>query len=657
MCGGDLGVDWEADHILPWSKGGQTTLDNAQALCRACNRKKGAAVVSTHNLRKWQIEAVNKTLSAFADPERNSRAFLAVATPGAGKTRYAVTVAGHLFQENACRRVIVVVPTLAVLDGWKDTMAKAGIQLDPTWKGDRTLTRDFHGVIATYQGVLQDNAASFAALADDASTLLIADEVHHGGQTSAWGDALERIARASRHRLFLTGTPIRSDNRAIPFVAYDDRIEEGKRVSVVVADYAYEYAQALHDDVVRPVMFDLEDSGVDFEIERDGVISRIYSPSLQEQLSPSEESARLKAAVAPRHELMRKMIARANDRVTEARANGFGDEAGIITCIDVERAKETAKVVQQITGEDPVLVYSDDPSSQDKIAAFRNGRQRWIVSIKMISEGVDIPRLLVGVLATNVTAELFFKQFVGRCVRVRPGEKNARAYIVAPKIDEFHANALAYKEAVRHHLREEAEREREPGPPRIMSSVTTISTVPLGATFVYNGVNVPTYYQELARRLDPTAMPDAVASIAYVLYLHDLERGTVPPPTTASSSSYTPNETAAATRARRRKQRSEKVGKVISIFERLFPDEKRHGAIINEHFMKAWGKSVADLEIAEIEQQIDAAAYIISKMDEQAYLSDSEKRQKLGQLLRDLRNRRDLPTNRHPDDPRPRPFA
>ena len=190
-----------------------------------------------------------------------------------------------------------------------------------------------------------------------------------------------------------------------------------------------------------------------------------------------------------------------------------------------------------------------------------------------------------------------------------------------------------------------------------MSSVTTISTVPIGATFVYNGVNVPTYYQELARRLDPTAMPDAVASIAYVLYLHDLERGTVPPPKTASSSSYTPNETASATRARRRKQRTEKVGTLIRIFERLFPDEQRHGAIINEHFMKAWGKPVADLEIAEILEQIESAAYIISKMDEQAYLSDSEKRKKLGQLLRNLRSRRDLPTDRHPDDTRQSSFT
>jgi superfamily II DNA or RNA helicase len=657
MCGGDLGVDWEADHILPWSKGGQTTLDNAQALCRACNRKKGAAVVSTHNLRKWQIEAVNKTLSAFSDPERNSRAFLAVATPGAGKTRYAATVAGRLFQANACRRVIVVVPTRAVMDGWKDTMAKAGIQLDPTWKGDRTLTRDFHGVIATYQGVLQDNAASFAALAADSNTLLIADEVHHGGEDGAWGDALKRIAQASRHRLFLTGTPIRSDNRAIPFVAYDDRIEDGKRVSVVVADYAYEYADALDDGVVRPVMFDLEDSGVDFEIERDGVISRIYSPSLQEQLSPSEEPARLKAAVDPDHELMRKMIARANDRVTEARANGFGDEAGIITCMGIPSAIDTAKVVRQITGEDPVIVHAEQEDAQQKIAAFRKGRQRWIVSVKMISEGVDIPRLLVGVLATNVTAELFFKQFVGRCVRVRPGEKNARAYIIAPKIDEFHANALAYQQAVRHHLREEAEREREPGPPRILSSVTTISTVPIGATFVYNGVNVPTYYQELARRLDPTAMPDAVASIAYVLYLHDLERGAVPPPTTASSSSYTPNETAAATRARRRKQRTEKVGIVIKMYERLFPDEARHGATINEHFKRVWGKPVADLEIAEIEQQIEVASRMIRKMDEHDHLSSLERRKMLGQLLRDLGSYRGLPTDRHPDDPRQSSFA
>lgn len=35
-------TDMEADHIIPWSKGGKTSLDNGQMLCRTCNREKGS---------------------------------------------------------------------------------------------------------------------------------------------------------------------------------------------------------------------------------------------------------------------------------------------------------------------------------------------------------------------------------------------------------------------------------------------------------------------------------------------------------------------------------------------------------------------------------------------------------------------------------------
>ena len=42
LCGMTYKYDeMEADHIIPWSKGGHTTADNCQMLCRECNRTKG----------------------------------------------------------------------------------------------------------------------------------------------------------------------------------------------------------------------------------------------------------------------------------------------------------------------------------------------------------------------------------------------------------------------------------------------------------------------------------------------------------------------------------------------------------------------------------------------------------------------------------------
>jgi hypothetical protein len=46
-----------------------------------------------------------------------------------------------------------------------------------------------------------------------------------------------------------------------------------------------------------------------------------------------------------------------------------------------------------------------------------------MVAVRMVSEGVDVPRLAVGVYATSASTPLFFAQAVGRFVRSRrPGE-------------------------------------------------------------------------------------------------------------------------------------------------------------------------------------------------------------------------------------------
>src|SRR5213078_3390862 len=76
-----------------------------------------------------------------------------------------------------------------------------------------------------------------------------------------------------------------------------------------------------------------------------------------------------------------------------------------------------------LSGEDPVVVLSDDPKASGRIAAFSATNDRWLVAVRMVSEGVDVPRLAVGVYATSASTPLFFAQAVGRFVRSRrPGE-------------------------------------------------------------------------------------------------------------------------------------------------------------------------------------------------------------------------------------------
>lgn len=659
-CGGVLGADWEADHVYPWSLGGLTIIENAQALCRACNRRKGKNVINViadNTLRDWQKAASDQTMAAFRSPEYANRAYFTVATMGAGKTRYAADVARRVFASGMCRQVIVIVPTLTVIKGWQDTMSKIGIELNDAWKGDRDLTVDFHGVIATYQSAMQAYSAAFANLASSAPTLLIADEVHHGGDESKWGSALERIGAACAHRLFLTGTPIRNDNRQIPMVEYTQKTDGYRNFYEVTPDYTYEYRDALGDEVVRPVRFHLEDSGVDFGVERGDDSKRMFSSSLMDRIIPPDESARLIAALDANEKLMRQMIAVGDERISELRDSGIVDAGGIITCLDIEHAKAVAKTVRLISGEAPTLVHNKDVAAREKIDAFRTSRKRWIVSVKMISEGVDIPRLAVGVMATNVVATLFFKQFVGRCIRRRDGE-DIEAYIIAPKIPAYHDNAKEFEDAVRHHTQDLPQRTRDKREPSERAYVTTYATMPNGTTIVVNGVAVPPEFYDHALSLLPNAKIGEVYHAAYALYMAKapipMSRLFASVPTVQPAKT----ETAASRKARVRKERAEAVGKVIGIFHRLFPENSRPGAAVNDNFMRAWGnRKVDQLSIAEVEQQTDAARRIVRKMDACEHKLEAIQRKILGDELNGLRWTSDPLPDRDPRDPVARSLA
>ena len=52
-----------------------------------------------------------------------------------------------------------------------------------------------------------------------------------------------------------------------------------------------------------------------------------------------------------------------------------------------------------------------------------------MVAVRMVSEGVDVPRLAVGVYATTTTTPLFFAQAVGRFVRARKRGETASVFL------------------------------------------------------------------------------------------------------------------------------------------------------------------------------------------------------------------------------------
>jgi hypothetical protein len=125
------------------------------------------------------------------------------------------------------------------------------------------------------------------------------------------------------------------------------------------------------------------------------------------------------------------------------------DAAGMVIASDHADARAYAGLLRRITGTRPVLVLSDDPAASRKIGAFAGSADRWIVAVRMVSEGVDIPRLAVGVYATSIGTALFFAQAVGRFVRARRRGETASVFLPSiPALLEYAAELEAERDHV-----------------------------------------------------------------------------------------------------------------------------------------------------------------------------------------------------------------
>jgi superfamily II DNA or RNA helicase len=343
------------------------------------------------------------------------RDFLAVATPGAGKTTFALRIASELLAAGVVQGVTVVAPTEHLKTQWALAAASVGIRLDPGFKNSQGATSaDFHGVAVTYAGVAA-HPLLHRARTERRRTLVILDEVHHAGDALSWGDAVREAFEPATRRLSLTGTPFRSDTNPIPFVRYE-RGSDG--ITRSGSDHSYGYGDALRDGVVRPVLF-LAYSGTATWKTRAG---EEITATLGEPLTAEQTQQAWRTALDPHGDWMPAVLDAADRRLTQVR-RGVPDAGGMVIASDQATAKLYAELLHGITGKKPVVVLSDDPKASKKIAAFETSDDRWLVAVRMVSEGVDLPRLAVGVYATSTQTPLFFAQAVGRFVRARrPGE-------------------------------------------------------------------------------------------------------------------------------------------------------------------------------------------------------------------------------------------
>lgn len=374
-------------------------------------------MTSSQSLRAWQREAFERY------QRTQPRDFLTVATPGSGKTTFALTIAADLLHRRIVQRIVVVTPTEHLKTQWEHAAARMGISLDPTMNGRGILGKDFLGFAVTYAG-LAANPIAFRVRIERSSTLVILDEVHHAGDALAWGDAVQEACEPATRRLALTGTPFRSDDNPIPFVTYAPA-SDGTVTSV--ADFSYGYGAALRDSVVRPVLFMAYSGEMRWRTRAgDEIAARLGEP-----LTRDITAQALRTALDPQGAWIPAVLSAANRRLDEVRRH-VPDAAGLVIASDQISARAYAQTLSEITGEKPVLVLSDEAGSSARIEKFSAGKGRWMVAVRMVSEGVDIPRLSVGVYATTTATPLFFAQAVGRFVRAR--RKGETASIFVPSV-------------------------------------------------------------------------------------------------------------------------------------------------------------------------------------------------------------------------------
>nr|WP_180218259.1 DEAD/DEAH box helicase [Streptomyces albus] len=399
-------------------------------------------------LRAWQQAAMDAYLA------KQPRDFLAVATPGAGKTTFALTLASWLLHHHVVQQVTVVAPTEHLKKQWAEAAARVGIKLDPEYSAG-PLSKEYHGVALTYAGVgvrpmLHRNRV------EQRKTLVILDEIHHAGDSRSWGEACLEAFEPATRRLALTGTPFRSDTNPIPFVEY---AEDADGVRRSVADYTYGYGDALANGVVRPVIFLSYSGNMRWRTKAgDEIEARLGEPMTKDAISQA-----WRTALDPRGEWMPAVLRAADHRLSEVRKS-VPDAGGLVIASDQEQARAYAKLIREISGTRPTVVLSDDAGASQRIEDFRlseNPDDRWMVAVRMVSEGVDVPRLAVGVYATTVSTPLFFAQAVGRFVRSRRRGETASVFLpTIPTLLTF-ANEM---EVERDHVLDKPKRDGDEDP-------------------------------------------------------------------------------------------------------------------------------------------------------------------------------------------------
>lgn len=418
----------------------------------------------------WQNAAIRKLIDHY---NQGGSDFLICAGVGSGKTRAALNAA----KETGATRIVVYTNTAALVQQWTVEAKRLGIDLkgmDGNAELANPLPRDVMGFATTFGSLGSWDAAHEIKCSEHEKTVVIIDEGHHlSDESGEWGEAAKRALSAARFRIHLTGTPLRTDGTRIPFLEYKETVN-GLELERGDAAFFYSYGEAVANGTCSRVGFIPFDGESKWAKSGEDVV---FSARLSDDIATHHESARKRAALEDPREpgeqnlLVKKLLAKAHQKVRDLRTEQE-NAAGVVACMNVSHAYEVASMLEQITGEKPIVVTSEDAEASAKISAFRDGVSSWIVSVRMVTEGVDIPRLRVAAYLSDVSTELFWWQFMGRIVRSgRP------AYFFMPALPELVAWSRSVEEEMNLAIEEKRKRDVQQGEREVGSTFSPFESV------------------------------------------------------------------------------------------------------------------------------------------------------------------------------------
>ena len=364
-------------------------------------------------LRKWQFECVNKAIEHYISGITH---FLALATPGSGKTLMASELADQLLKKNLVDLIICFSPSSIVSQDFTESLQ---LKINERFDG----LMGARGRSLTYQN-LQYLDINFWKLFEKYRVFVIFDEIHHCAgsnidNANAWGEQIIlNIQDKAQFTLALTGTPWRSDAAPIVLSNY---MHPSNKIS---CDYVYGLAEAIQDNVCRiPQIIAIDNNNISVVDDEGTKTFNSFKCLLSQSVIPYQE-------IIENEKVIKYVISSAHKELTLIRATN-PNAAGLIVASSVEHARQISTLMEACFYEDTVVVTYRESEPTSIIQQFRNTQTKWIISVGMISEGTNIPRLQVCCHLTNIKTEMHFRQILGRILRMT-GSKNQEAILYMP---------------------------------------------------------------------------------------------------------------------------------------------------------------------------------------------------------------------------------